>query len=71
MKDSDHSDREAFIQRAWKQSERLVLRVVLYDEFLQAKINNKDLYVDYGAAEDIPEDACSFRQLDGDLIALN
>ena len=45
--------REAFIQRTWKQSESLVLRVVLYEEFLHTKINNKDVYVDYGATEDI------------------
>ena len=26
------------------------------------KINNKDVYVDYGATEDIPENACNFRR---------
>ena len=54
--------REAFIQRTWKQSESLVLRVVLYEEFLHTKINNKDVYVDYGVIEDIPEDGRSLRQ---------
>ena len=55
--------REAFnIQRAWKQSESLVLRVVPDEEFLHTKINNKDVYVDYGATEDIPENACSFKR---------
>ena len=28
------------------------------EEFLHTKINNKDVYVDYGATEGIPEDAC-------------
>ena len=41
------SEREAFIQRAWKQSESLVLRVVPDEEFLHTMINNKDVYVDY------------------------
>ena len=42
-----------------------MLQVVPDEEFLHTKItkiNNKDIYVDYGAAEDIPEDACSLRQ---------
>ena len=39
-----------------------MLRVVLDVEFLHNKINNKDVYADYGAAEDISEDACSLRQ---------
>ena len=52
---------EAFIQRTSKQSESLVLRVVPVEVFLHTKINNKDVYVDYGATEDIPEDACSLR----------
>ena len=54
-----------FIQRAWKQSESLVLRLVPDEEFLHSKINNKDVYLDYGATEDIPEDACSLRQYGG------
>ena len=29
------------------------------EEFLHKKINSKDFYVDYGATEDIPEDACN------------
>ena len=33
-------------------------------------MNNKDVYVDYGAAEDIQENACSFKQYE-DLEALN
>ena len=45
-----------------KQSESLVLQVVPDEEFLQTKINNKDVHVDYGATEDIPEGACSWRQ---------
>ena len=61
MKDS-RLFREAFIQRKWKQSESLVLRVVPDEEFLHTEINNKDIYVDYGATEDMPEDACSLRQ---------
>ena len=43
------------MQRTWKQSESLVLRVVPDEEFLHTKINNKDVYVDYGATEDIPD----------------
>ena len=39
-----------------------MLRVVPDEEFLHTKINNKEVYVDYGATEDIPEDACSFRR---------
>ena len=39
-----------------------MLRVVPDDEFLHTKINNKDVYVDYGATEDIPEDACGVTQ---------
>ena len=61
MKDS-RLFREAFIQRKWKQSESLVLRVVPDEEFLHTEINNKDVYVDYGATEDMLEDACSLRQ---------
>ena len=52
-----------------------MLRVVPDEEFLHTKINNTDVYVDYGATEDIPEDACSFRRqnsiMDGVLTALN
>ena len=54
--------KETFIQRTWKQSESLVLRVVPNEEFLHTKIKNKDVYVDHGATEDMPEDTCSFRQ---------
>ena len=54
--------REAFIQRTWKQSENLVLWVVSDEKFLHNKTNNKDVYVAYDTAEDIPEDACSLRQ---------
>ena len=60
--------REASIQRGWKDSERLVLQIVPDKEFLLKKINNSDVYVDYGLTEDIPEDALS---LHGDLRALN
>ena len=45
--------REAFFQRKWKQSESLVPHVVPNEEFLHAKTNSKDIYVDYGATEDI------------------
>ena len=40
------------------------------DEFLHKNINNKDVYVDDGATEDIPEDACNLKQY-GDLTVLN
>ena len=50
---------EAFIQRGWNDSERLVLRVVTDEEFLHKNLNNKDVYVDYGSTEDITEDAYS------------
>ena len=39
-----------------------MLRVVSKEELLHIKINNKDVYVDYGATEDIPKDAYSLRQ---------
>ena len=39
-----------------------MLRVVRDKELLHAKVNNKDVYVDYGATEDISEDACILRQ---------
>ena len=53
--------REAFIQRAWKQLKSLVLQAVPDEDFLHTKkINNKDVYVDCGATDDIPENACSF-----------
>ena len=64
--DSDgtiQTSQRGFLQRAWRQSENLVLRVV-----------PEDVHVDYGATEDIPEDACSFRRqyiMDADLTALN
>ena len=48
--------REAFIQRGWKDSERLVLRAVPDEEFLYKKINNRDGYVDYRSTEDIPKE---------------
>ena len=47
---------EAFIQREWKDTDRLVLRVVPDEEFLHKKINNRDVYVDYDSTENIPED---------------
>ena len=50
------------IQKTWKQSQSLVLRVVPDEEFLHTKINNKDVYVNYGVTGDIPGDACSLRQ---------
>ena len=39
-----------------------MLQVFLNEGFLHTKINNKDIYVYYGATKDIPEDACSLRQ---------
>ena len=39
-----------------------MLRVVPDEEFLHTKINNKDVYVNYGVTGDIPGDACSLRQ---------
>ena len=39
-----------------------MLQVVPDEEFLHTKIKNKDVYVDYGAAEDIPVDTGSLRQ---------
>ena len=60
------------IQRAWNQSESLVLRVVPGEEFLHVKLNNKDVYVDYGATEDIPEEMYAVSgSIYGDLTALN
>ena len=50
---------EAFIQRGWKDSERLVLQAVPNEEFQHKKINDRDVYVDYGSTEVILEDACS------------
>ena len=63
--------REAFIQREWNDSERLVLPAVPDEEFLHKNINNKDVYIDYGFTEDIPEDAYSLRLWCGDFTALN
>ena len=52
-----------------------MLRVIAGEEFLHNKRNSKGLYMDYGAIEDIPEDACSLRQSAvsryGGLTALN
>ena len=59
---------EAFIQREWKDSESLVLRAVPDEELLRKKINNQDVYLDYGSIEDIPEDAL---RLYGDSTALS
>ena len=39
-----------------------MLQVALDEEFLHTKIKNKDIYVDYGATEDIPVDTDSLRQ---------
>ena len=50
------------MQTAWKKSESLVLRVVPNEKFLYINTNNKDVHVDNGATEHIPEDACSLRQ---------
>ena len=42
-----------------------MLRVVHDEEFLHTKIKNKDVNVDNGAIEYIPEDACRLRQYGG------
>ena len=62
--------RKAFIQRRWNDSERLVLRAVPDKEFLHKNINNRDVYVDYGSAEDIPEDAYSLKLWRFDSVEL-
>ena len=61
--------RGIYSENTWKDSEGLALRAVPDEEFLQKKINNKDVYGDHDAAEDIQEDACSLRQY-RDLTAL-
>ena len=57
--------REPFIQRGWKDSERLV--AIPDEEFLHKEINNRDVYVNYGSTEDIPKVAL---RLSGGLAAL-
>ena len=61
-KDSERN--EGF--RPVRQSERLSFRSnqrdLCYEEFLHTKINNKDVYVDHGATEDIPENTYSSRR---------
>ena len=54
--------RETFNQRAWKQSESLVLQVVPDEEFLHTKINKKYV-LNCGVTEDILEGAFSLRQI--------
>ena len=49
---------------------RKIQRGLYYEEFLHKKVNNKDVYVNYGATEDIEEDARSLRQ-DGDVTVFN
>ena len=39
-----------------------MLRIFPNMEFLNTKINNKDVYLDNGATEDISEDACNLSQ---------
>ena len=46
-KDSERNEGFRPVREAWKQSECLLLRVVLDEEFLHTKINNKDVYMDY------------------------
>ena len=57
------------------QSEKLSFRsnkrALCYEEFLNTKINNKNVYLDHGATEDIPENACSFRRQYYGWTALN
>ena len=38
-----------------------MLQVAPNEEFLHTKIKNKDIYVDYGATEDIPVDTDSIQ----------
>ena len=45
-----------------------IQRGLYYKQF--PKIKNRDVYVDYDATEDIPEDACSLTQYE-DLTSLN
>ena len=47
--------RETFIQRGWKDSEGIVLQAAPDEEFLHEKINNRDVYVNYGTEDSIPE----------------
>ena len=63
-----HRGLYSFTQTGWKKSERLVLQTVP-DKFLHKKIINRDVYVDYGSTEDIPE-KYAFLRLYGDLTAL-
>ena len=56
------------IQRSFHSENIKAVRALYYEQlvpdgdFLHTKINNKDVYVVYGATEDIPEYACSLRQ---------
>ena len=45
--------------------------VVPNEEFLHAKTNSKDIYVDYGATEDIQKMHAVYGSMDGELTALN
>ena len=56
--------REAFIQTALNDSEKLVLQAVTGKEFQHKKINNIDINVDYGAKKVIIEDEYSLRQFE-------
>ena len=49
------------IQRSFPSENMETIRelwVVLDEEFLHTKINNKDVFVDYGATEDTPTRRC-------------
>ena len=55
---------QSFVATYWKKLEEVVF---VEEEFLYEKISKKDVYVDYGATADIPQDAV--KQY-GDLTAL-
>ena len=70
--------RETFIQKAWKQSENLVLEIVPGEKFLHTKIKNKGVYVDYAydylMLQKISQKMRAVSRgsiMDGDLTALN
>ena len=63
------NSKNIYLQQCYIVTYRKKLEKVLFveEEFLQTNISNKDVYVDYGAMADIPEDAV--KQY-GDLTAL-
>ena len=58
------SSSDNFLSLALSLLERNLKKVDFADKkFLHKEINNKDVYVDYGVTEDIPENACSLKAL--------